>query len=169
MVGGGARGRRVWRARRRRMGMNVARYKAASAPVVSAARSETPTPLERRAQKFPSSSTLHAAPGGGRCPPAPSPSLVGEPHHTHYLSGCRQKAPHNISTYSTHSLGKLDAPTVPVNGVFLPVITGVFKPVIGAQSNWKFRDGTFHARRRTSRGVQVDVHASPSALLPVCS
>ena len=117
------------------MGMNVARYKAASAPVVSAARSETPTPLERRAQKFPSSSTLHAAPGGGRCPPAPSPSLVGEPHHTHYLSGCRQKAPHNISTYSTHSLGKLDAPTVPVNGVFLPVITGVFKPVIGAQSN----------------------------------
>ena len=152
------------------MGMNVARYKAASAPVVSAARSETPTPLERRAQKFPSSSTLHAAPGGGRCPPAPSPSLVGEPHHTHYLSGCRQKAPHNISTYSTHSLGKLDAPTVPVNGVFLPVITGVFKPVIGAQSNLEVsRRNVSRSSSRTSRGVQVDVHASPSALLPVCS
>jgi hypothetical protein len=151
------------------MGMNVARYKAASAPVVSAARSETPTPLERRAQKFPSSSTLHAAPGGGRCPPAPSPSLVGEPHHTHYLSGCRQKAPHNISTYSTHSLGKLDAPTVPVNGVFLPVITGVFKPVIGAQSNLEV------SRRNVSRSSSDVARGasrrppSPSALLPVCS
>ena len=151
------------------MGMNVARYKAASAPVVSAARSETPTPLERRAQKFPSSSTLHAAPGGGRCPPAPSPSLVGEPHHTHYLSGCRQKAPHNISTYSTHSLGKLDAPTVPVNGVFLPVITGVFKPVIGAQSNLEVsRRNVSRSSSDVARGAS-DVHASPSALLPVCS
>ena len=84
------------------MGMNVAAIRPLARRWtlfrVSAARSETPTPLERRAQKFPSSSTLHAAPGGGRCPPAPSPSLVGEPHHTHYLSGCLQKAPHNIST-----------------------------------------------------------------------
>ena len=68
------------------MGMNVAAIRPLARRWtlfrVSAARSETPTPLERRAQKFPSSSTLHAAPGGGRCPPAPSPSLVGEPQST---------------------------------------------------------------------------------------
>ena len=46
-------GRRVWRARRRRMVMN----EAASAPVVSATRRETPTPLERASAYCP----LHAA------------------------------------------------------------------------------------------------------------